>query len=141
MADEIFQLATILLVLGLVLQAIIVSRDNDIKNQGLSLFIVINSLVLAFSFAAITIKTGHVGLVSIKHISFDIFTTILLTSCLMYNFSIVERLISAPLTVKTTVHRHITFTFIFLILGIIYMTLYSETTNRLDIIEMIENLR
>lgn len=141
MADEIFRLATILLVLGLILQAIIVSRDTEIKNQRLSLFIVLNSFVMAFLFAAITIKTGHLGLVSIKHISFDIFSTTLLTSCLIYNFSIVDRLISAPVTVKTTVHQHVTFIFVFLVLNIIYMTLYSETTNRQDLIEMIEKLR
>lgn len=141
MADEIFRLATILLVLGLILQGIIVSRDTEIKIQRLSLFIILNSSVMAFLFAAITIKTGHLGLVSIKHISFDIFSTTLLTSCLIYNFSIVDRLISAPLTVKATVHRHVTFILVFLVLNIIYMALYSETTNRQDIIEMIEKLK
>jgi hypothetical protein len=139
LGDEIFQLSSIFLALGLIFQAIYFAKDTDINKQGLRLFFILNSLVLAFSFIAIVIKTGHVGLTAIKHITFDIFTTILLTSCLVYDFSIIDRLISATNTVKAAIHRHITFIFIFLILSIIYMALYSETTNRMDIIEMIEN--
>jgi hypothetical protein len=141
MGDEIFRLSTLLLVLGLLVQTVILSRDGSIKNQGLRFFFGWNSFVIAFCFAAILIKTGHLGLDSIKHISFDVFATILLTSSLVYSFSIVDRLISAPVNLKTLIHRHITFVFIFLILDMIYMTLYSETTNRLDIMEMIEELR
>lgn len=139
MGDQIFQGSSILLALGLIVQAIYSTKDTDIKKQGLRLFFILNSLVLAFSFIAIVIKTGHVGLSTIKHITFDIYSTILLTGCLIYNFTIIDRLVSTTNTVKATIHRHITFIFIFLILSLIYMALYSETTNRMDIIEMIEN--
>lgn len=139
MGDQISQGASILLALGLIFQAIYFAKDTDINKQGLRLFFILNSLVLAFSFIAIVIKTGHVGLTAIKHVTFDIYSTLLLTGCLICNFSIVDRILSATNAVKATIHRHITFIFIFLILSIIYMALYSETTNRMDIIEMIEN--
>ena len=69
MGDQISQGASILLALGLIFQAIYFAKDTDINKQGLRLFFILNSLVLAFSFIAIVIKTGHVGLTAIKHVT------------------------------------------------------------------------
>jgi hypothetical protein len=130
--------SSILLAIGLTSQAIYSLRHKSIQIEGLRLFFFINSLVLAFAFLSILIKTGHVGLPAIKHLTFDLFTTTLLTITLIYNFSIMARLMGASSEVKILVHRHITFIFIFLILSLIYMTLYSETTNRMELMEMIK---
>lgn len=139
--DEILWVSTILLTLGLITQGAVSFVNEQFKADKLRLFFTSNSLVLAISFLAIMVKTGHVGLVAIKHLTFDVFTTILLTGCLIYNFSITDRWVSAPTATKILIHRHITLIFIFLVLSFIYMTLYSETTNRMDIIEMIDQIK
>jgi hypothetical protein len=139
--DEILWISTILLTLGLITQGVVSFMHEQIKVDKLRLFFISNSLVLAISFLAIMLKTGHVGLVAIKHLTFDVFTTILLTVCLIYNFSITDRWVNAPTATRTLIHRHITVIFIFLVLSFIYMTLYSETTNRMDIIEMIDQTK
>jgi len=139
--DEILWVSTILLTLGLITQGAVSFVSEQFKADKLRLFFISNSLVLAISFLAIMVKTGHVGLVAIKHLTFDVFTTILLTGCLIYNFSITDKWVSAPTATKILIHRHITLIFIFLVLSFIYMTLYSETTNRMDIIEMIDQIK
>lgn len=139
--DEILRTSTILLTLGLITQGAVSFAHEQIKIDKLRLFFISNSLVLAISFLAIMTKIGHLGLVEIKHLTFDVFTTMLLTGCLIYNFSITDRWVNAPAATKILIHRHITLIFIFLVLSFIYMTLYSETTNRMDIIEMIDQIK
>ena len=77
--DEILMISTILLALGLIIQGVVSFAHEQIKVGKLRLFFISNSLVLAVSFLAIMIKTGHIGLVAIKHLTFDVLTTILLT--------------------------------------------------------------
>ena len=70
--DEILRISTILLTLGLIIQGVFTFAHEQIKADKLRLFFISNSFVLAISFLAIMIKTGHIGFVAIKHLTFDV---------------------------------------------------------------------
>jgi len=136
--DEILRISTILLALGLILQTIYSSQDKSIATEKLRSFFMINSLFMALAFLSIMIKIGHVGLTIIKHVTFDFFTTTFLTIVLVYDFSIVEKVLAASREVKVMVLQHIGLIYIFFFLSLIYMAFYSETTNRLELMEMMK---
>jgi len=136
--DEILRISTLLLALGLILQAIYSIQNKSINTEALRPFFILNSLFLAFSFLSIVIKIGHVGLPVIKHITFDIFTIPFLTVVLIYDFSTIEKVLAASREVKVLILKHIVLIFIFLILSLIYVTIYTETTNRIELMEMIK---
>jgi len=60
--DEMFRFSTLLLALGLILQAINSLQNENVKTEKLRPFFIINSLFLSFAFLSIMIKIGHVGL-------------------------------------------------------------------------------
>lgn len=138
--DEIIRISSILLALGLILQAIYSLQNENITTDKLRPLFIINSLFLAFAFLSIMIKIAHVGLPLMKHITFDIFTTTFLTIVLIYDFTAIEKVVAASREVKVLILKHIVLVFIFFILSLIYMTLYTEGNNRIELMEMIKDV-